>query len=300
MRSIILSILFSVIIVLFSPVLAQESEETQKQEEQKTEEEQQILPAECPHHEHKFEHKEIHSKETCPKEGIIDECEDKCPGSKEGEPCSCCKKMAGGFGFFSFGPGILNLGDLNSELKSNNYPEFSENLFGMGGGGFAIVNKVVIGGEGYALTAKDVSNNNYKLSLSANYGFFDLGYVIFKKGNLFVYPMVGFGGGGIELKIRKPGEPTFNDIMQDPKWGSTISTGGFLLNFSIGSHFLFAFGKDEKGTGGIAIGFRAGYVYTPFEGDWVMDTEKVGGGPQIGVTGPYVYFSVGGGGFGWE
>jgi hypothetical protein len=43
-------------------------------------------------------------------------------------------------------------------------------------------------------------------------------------------------------------------------------------------------------------GVRAGYNFTPLKGDWMFNQSTAAGGPDIGITGPYVQFMIGGGG----
>ena len=43
-------------------------------------------------------------------------------------------------------------------------------------------------------------------------------------------------------------------------------------------------------------GVRAGYYFTPLKGDWMFNQSNAAGGPDIGITGPYVQFMIGGGG----
>ena len=55
---------------------------------------------------------------------------------------------------------------------------------------------------------------------------------------------------------------------------------------------------DEKGKGGMVLGVRAGYTFSPFKGDWNMDDLEISGAPETGITGPYIRLMIGGGGFG--
>ena len=48
----------------------------------------------------------------------------------------------------------------------------------------------------------------------------------------------------------------------------------------------------------MVLGLRAGYTVSPIKGDWTIDEIEVTGAPQTGITGPYIRFMIGGGGFG--
>jgi hypothetical protein len=41
-------------------------------------------------------------------------------------------------------------------------------------------------------------------------------------------------------------------------------------------------------------GVRAGYNFAPLKGDWMFNQSTAAGGPDIGITGPYVQFMIGG------
>jgi surface polysaccharide O-acyltransferase-like enzyme len=58
------------------------------------------------------------------------------------------RSEAGGKGYFLLSFGKLDLGSLNSRLKGKNFPEFKESFVSLGGGGHAIIGKLIIGGEG--------------------------------------------------------------------------------------------------------------------------------------------------------
>ena len=76
-----------------------------------------------------------------------------------------------------------------------------------------------------------------------------------------VFPLVGLGGGLIALNITESwGALTFDDIVSDSKREATITTGSFLVQTVIGADYWLTLKKDEKGKGGLLIGFRAGYM----------------------------------------
>ncbi|MCX7907937.1 MAG: hypothetical protein N2560_00245 [Ignavibacteria bacterium] len=208
------------------------------------------------------------------------------------------KKLNGGMGYFMPGVSILNIKDLNSTLASKNYPKFSSSLTSFGGGGHAIISNFIIGGEGHGMFAKEQTTDKVSLNLGAGYGVFNLGYVLFSSGGLMVYPLVGFGGSGISLSLTERYIPKFEQVLDSLKGHVELSTGGFLLHFAIGADFLITFDNSEKAHGGVMVGLRAGFLYSPIAGDWKMDDVKVSGGPEIGLTGAYIRLLIGGGGFG--
>jgi len=209
------------------------------------------------------------------------------------------KKGMGG-GYFMVGGNMLDLDVLNNSLANAGYSEFSNNLISIGGGGHAFVNKLIIGGNGGALIGGEGhgtnASGNFKTSLTAGYGFFDLGYVLHSKGGLVIYPLLGLGGGGVTLGIAESAVPSFNDVLTDPKRSVKLTTGGFLVSFSIGMNYLVNFEEKENEVGGLIFGLQVGYIYAPIQGDWDMDLVDISGGPDVNVNGPFVRFLIGGGG----
>jgi len=205
-------------------------------------------------------------------------------------------KESGGMGYFMFGGSTIDIDKLNSRLASKGYPKFSDNFISIGGGGHGIINRIIIGGEGHGLISDELSSGNYKTFLTAGYGFFDLGYIVFSTGALNIYPILGFGGGGMSLEILRRDSPTFDEVLDNPGRNTELSTGGFLLNVALGADYLLVLGKDEKGLGGIVVGIRVGYTYSPIKGDWDLDGNDISGGPKVGITGPYIRLMFGGGG----
>ncbi|MDZ7292153.1 MAG: hypothetical protein ONB44_20555 [candidate division KSB1 bacterium] len=209
-------------------------------------------------------------------------------------------KMRGGRGYFMTGVNMLDLGAFNSQLQSSGYSSFSEDLFALGGGGHAIINHLIIGGEGHALLTSDkdvvLAGRRYKTSLEAGYGFFDLGYQLISHGGFALYPLVGIGGGGLVLKISERASPSFDEVLADPGRGAQLFTGGLMLHASLGADYFIQTRRDESKQGGVMIGIRAGYNFTPIKGDWSLEEFAIAGGPEIGITGPYVRVMLGGGG----
>ena len=197
----------------------------------------------------------------------------------------------------------LDMDDLNVRMKDNGYTEFSDNYLSLGGGGHAIINdKIVLGGEGHALLGRTKSSTlgvtDYGSKLSAGYGFFDLGYMLLRAGGLDAYPLLGIGGGGISMNIIQSEIGSFDDILADPDRGAKLSTWDFLINIGLGIDYLYVLGGGEMGEGGLVLGLRGGYIFSPFEGDWKFEGETLPGGPDLGITGPYIRLTIGGGGWG--
>ncbi len=215
----------------------------------------------------------------------------------QGQEIASASSEKGGVGYSMFGRSILDLGDLNSKLENSGYPAMSENFFSVGGGGHAIIhNRWIIGGEGHTLLGEEATHENYMQSITGGYGFFDLGYILFSIKDLRVYPLLGLGGGGMNLKIREDiTSISMDNILDNPGRGAELTTAGFLFNLGGGIDYLFTFGKDDITRGGMFLGVRAGYTISAFKGKWMMDGIEISGAPEIGMKGPYIRFLIGGG-----
>ncbi|NOZ61632.1 MAG: hypothetical protein GXO74_08105 [Calditrichaeota bacterium] len=211
-------------------------------------------------------------------------------------------KKAGGSGYFSIGMSKLDIGDLNSRLAAKGYPEFSDNFLSMGGGGHTFRDKLVIGGEGFGLTASEekfsLGNTAYKANLAVGYGFFDIGYMLFSSKKVNIFPMLGIGGGGASITIIQSGTASFDDVLSNPKRNTELSKGAFLLNLSLNAEYFITFKESKEGVGGLLLGVQAGYTIAPFTSDWKIDEYDVTGGPDFNFSGPYLRIEFGGGGMG--
>lgn len=202
-------------------------------------------------------------------------------------------------GYFMFGGSKLDIDALNNRLVSKDYSSFSDNFFSLGGGFLREKNNNwLFGAEGHFLLVeekdKTMPNGSHKASLTAAYGFFDVGHILVSSGGLNIYPLIGFGVGGTSLKI---GKNNFDDILNDPERNAELSTFIFLLNFALGTDYLLK-SKDDKEGVGMVLGFRVGYTYAPWKGGWWTDVIGIDGGPKTGITGPYIRFMIGVGGKG--
>ncbi len=208
-------------------------------------------------------------------------------------------REGGGMGYSMFGWSTLDIEALNSRLERKGYSSMSDNFFSVGGGGHGIINnKVILGGEGQGLIGEEVTSGNYKNSVNIGYGFFNVGYIVYSINQLRLYPLLGIGGGGMNLRIReKPSSLSFDNVLDDPKRSVELSTGGFLLSFAIGMDYLLILGEDEQGKGGLVFGLRAGYTLSPFKSGWKMDEIEISDAPDMGITGPFIRLMFGGGGF---
>ena len=195
----------------------------------------------------------------------------------------------GGFGGFTVSGSSINVSDLNSAFQNSKYPELSRNLFMLGGGGFALVNHLLIGGEGFG-GSSTVESESVKTSYSVGGGFFNLGYVLPVLKAVNIYPIVGVGGVGHSLSFRpRLFDVTFSDLLRNPSRVSSISAGSFALNFSLAIHIVEPF----KGAPFVGFFLRGGYIYSLNKADWKLeDGGEILGGPEANLSFPFATFGI--------
>ncbi|PNR95677.1 hypothetical protein [Petrotoga olearia] len=202
----------------------------------------------------------------------------------------------GGLGGGDIGAQWLDVEELNAELKAAGLPELNDVALANGGGGYGIMGKFIIGGEGYSISTKEKSGVD-TVQLNIGYGTFNLGYLILSKQAFRMYALGGIGGGGISLKISQNPESTNFDDNFSTFNENTFSTGFPIFKVGINADYILSFSDDEA-AGGLALGLAAGYTYAPvgLVSDWKLSDSTIEGVPNFGPTGPYISFRIGGGG----
>jgi len=204
--------------------------------------------------------------------------------------------IGGGLGGFNIGFHWFDISELNSELSSGSsgFTTFDNRDVTFGGMGYGIFNKIVLGGEGQSFEQKK-STSNYYQHLSGGYGLFNVGYLLLYKSGLILYPTIGFGGGGFDLRLTEKSTLSFSDIINDPKRESYLSTGAYIITMGMALDYLFPLAKEENSVGGILIGIKLGYAYSFSDSEWKMGDLTITG-PKIGMKGFFLRFAIGGGG----
>ena len=197
-------------------------------------------------------------------------------------------------GYASVGGLRLGLDDLNGSMNNQRYSQFSGAFVEKGGFGHILINKIILGGGGYALSRKDATRADTTAILSGGVGLFHVGYVFLSKGSLKSYAMVGIGGGSLSLQATEKSSADFEEVLADPKRGSLLTTGGFLLELAVGADFFVKTKTHRNGAGGLLFGVQAGYSLAPGWGKWTMPDLDTAGGPKLGLTGFYVRLFFGG------
>ncbi|MFB6278570.1 MAG: hypothetical protein ABEK75_03620 [Salinibacter sp.] len=199
-----------------------------------------------------------------------------------------------GAGFFAIGTHFTDLGPLNSQLSSAGYPTFASETVSIGGGGYGVTNRILLGGEGHGLITADRGLNGRNVSVGGGYGLFTLGYLFRPSPSARVFPQLGLGGGGLRLEIGSAGDASeFDDVLSNPNRRATVGRASLLVRLGAGLEYEFS-APDEEG--GFRLGLRAGYMLSPLNSDWQLDETSLSGGPDATMQGPFIHLTIGGGG----
>lgn len=206
-------------------------------------------------------------------------------------------KTRGGSGYLMIGWNTPEFDRLTASLRAQGYPTFARDVPAFGGGGHFYIKRFLFGGEGHAFrSAKGnvtLASVEFETTLDAGYGLFTLGYLLSTRDRLQLYPMLGFGGGMVKLKIVAKNPPSFEDVLDAPGRNAELASGGLLLNLGFGADTWLGIHRERRDYSGVVLGVRAGYLFTPLAGDWHLDEKKIRGGPEFDLSGPYVRVLLG-------
>ncbi|CAM3514340.1 hypothetical protein [Salinibacter ruber] len=198
-----------------------------------------------------------------------------------------------GAGFFAVGTQFTDLAPLNDRLGGAGYPTFASEMVSLGGGGYGVVaNRLMLGGEGHGLLTADGSFQGRNVSVGGGYGLFNLGYLFRPASGLRVYPLLGLGGGGLQLDIENAGTADdFDDVLDNPNRSASVGQASFLV--SLGGGLEYQFGTPGEGRTA-RLGLRAGYMVSALRSDWQLGDSALAGGPDASMQGPFLRLTIGG------
>jgi hypothetical protein len=214
--------------------------------------------------------------------------------------------ISGGIGYFSFGLGYgTNFSDMNKILKNETFPTISPGGIQWGGGGFAVIKNITIGGEGYGFfVLSQPEAKDLKVSFSGGFGTFNLGYVVYNTKSFILSPFIGIGGGSNSITVQeKTGETIHFDkeLLEGKKLKeSRVSRGIFALSLGLGGNLLTLGKRTDKGFAGLILGFRLGYIFEPFGSKWKIGDSEVKGIPSsFSLSRVFLNITIGGGRVAW-
>lgn len=214
----------------------------------------------------------------------------------------------GGMGHFMAGPGWILSAKVDDylsrpEVLGSSYQPVHLGMM-MGGEGFGITNRFLVGGGGYGLGIFTVNTDEAAVTEFQGGGYFKTGYIFWTKPTTFMSANVGVGFAGHSYEIRNLRDVDGIYFNQEfpimPGYQRTYTYGSMLVDLGCAVKTVLA--KPEGGKlGGVILGLDAGCIFDQATSDWYSDEnsdEYVYGAPKPGMTTiPYIRVTIGGGGF---
>lgn len=198
----------------------------------------------------------------------------------------------GAGGNLSFGVGFIDFTSLNSDLKALDMPVFNkiQGILDAGLTGGAFIKRFYLGGGGSLQFGASASDERYDSKYTGGYGMLKAGYTLIDRNPVIVYPTIGFGGGGQNLRIESKNSPDGNL----PTMDNNIHAGYMLIDFGINADLITP-NKDDEGQ--LVLGLSLGYKWKPWVGGWEFDGQHLQGFDKFYASGLYVKLNLGWGTF---
>lgn len=203
--------------------------------------------------------------------------------------------LYGGAGFFRIGYANLHQsGRALAAVSSTRLAPLGNDFLCVGGEGYARLNKYVVGGGGYGMARRTMAQNGLRAEPFSGGGLIQAGRIVLDKPRFWLYPSLGAGFSVIGLTQYEQ-SPTGERLNE-----STVMLPNFNLHLGIRADWL-AFridSDDRKRNGGLLLGFRAGYQFSPIATNWSGDTETLSATlPRYATNGYFITVVIGAGGF---
>jgi hypothetical protein len=207
--------------------------------------------------------------------------------------------------FISIGNAFSNVDALNTRFDSTHYDAIAGHGFSIGAGGYVPFGRALFGAEyhdadfGYESTGTGRTNK-----MNSSYWMGTVGYALFTTWQFNVVGFLGVGMGTTKIVVsdRNGGptvgtsvDPLFNDILNSPGFGSTLTGSYSVFQPGIGVDYLML--RTPKSHMGVTFGVRLGTTISPHRTNWSYEGRNVVGAPDAGPVGTFLRLSVGIGGF---
>src|SRR6478609_10351867 len=151
-------------------------------------------------------------------------------------PTAGATPKLGGLSAFG-GVMIADMGPVNDRLQEQRalYPSDLPIVFPiLGGQGFGLFKRFLIGGSGAGLLSRSVdAADNREIRASGAWGTFDFGYQLLRVNGFLIAPVLSLGGYGMNVTVASKGEVGFNEALQDPTRSVSLTNNGFLTGISL-------------------------------------------------------------------
>ncbi len=199
--------------------------------------------------------------------------------------------VSGGMGFFDLGLRSINVSGINEVLTGYGYDALPSTFLSLGGFGYSLHGKILLGGGGYSLNTGTIRSKDRIFSISGGAGFFEAGYMITRLGPVRLFPILSIGGGGISLTISDTAGVSFDDIVQEGQFRQMNLEGGHV---AIGGRLMGIIPLSRTPAGNLALTISAGYTYSP-EFSLTSPYVRISDAPTASISGFYFSIGVGGG-----
>lgn len=207
------------------------------------------------------------------------------------------KKKRVNAAYLMIGQNMLQINQLNNFLALKDLPTLPKNYLTYGFGGHVIHNKFVLSFEYQrSFNKKQISMKEFNTFLSMKYSTLNIGYLLYSKKGMMMYPLLGVGLSELRLKVMKNDINSFHDIDKNHNV-SDNRIHSILVNTGIALDYFVNFDKKKQGKNNLVIGIRAGYLISAIKSNWAIDSISVADGPHSGLTGPYIHLTIGLGGW---
>ncbi|MEM6262476.1 MAG: hypothetical protein AAGI38_08220 [Bacteroidota bacterium] len=198
-------------------------------------------------------------------------------------------RLVGGSGGFMIGFKTYNTA-AHQFFVPESGPVISDNMFQVGGEGYGIINRWVLGGSGYISRGDQVQEDNLQYQIHGGGGFFNAGYVVYHTNELLVFPLLGIGADALGISRRVEEDIEFNsDRFLEANYFIVRPS----LDLGVGTDWF-------PGKKGFKLGIRTGYNVTlSRDNSWRHYGGEITGTslPDNDLDGFYVRLTIGGGHF---
>ncbi len=207
------------------------------------------------------------------------------------------------FGIYALGGWMRpDLSALNQKLTEQNFQPFARDQFSLGGGMQLGLGSLMTEFQGAINLSLPAVNSEYITSQSTGFGLFNLGFILRPTRDLRIYPLLGIGMGFVDLQFTQRNSVIdFDSFLKTPGRQGQISSFALLLNAGLGLDYYFRVIEDF----GFRLGLRGGWLWSPIQSNfWQVSnlfsnsdsnnsSLAVPGGPNVGMTGPYIQVLLG-------
>lgn len=196
--------------------------------------------------------------------------------------------------YYQPGFSFLDTGAFNRTLEGAGFTPLSGTLISQGASAHIILERVLLGASGQSIQGfRTTASQGGSLSVSGGYGLFQLGYQVWAKDGFSLYPILGIGGGQLQIS----GSDSLNNLfgLSPTSAINRLETSQVILDLGLGGDYLIDLNGDPHQRSGLLVGLKLGYVFVPSPPQWEHNRQVVGGSalPQLSSQGPYISLSLG-------